>query len=97
MSPSPLRRTGVAARLALESCFRHGLQAKDGRSPVAGPGKPVGPRSGTRWHGLRAVSDFTVVYDACVLYPAPLRSLLMYLVLTDLLVAPGETKEPSRA
>ena len=27
---------------------------------------------------------FTVVYDACVLYPAPLRSLLMYLALTDL-------------
>ncbi len=26
----------------------------------------------------------TVVYDACVLYPAPLRSLLMYLALTDL-------------
>jgi predicted nucleic acid-binding protein len=30
------------------------------------------------------VSDFTVVYDACVLYPAPLRSLLMYLAVTDL-------------
>lgn len=29
-------------------------------------------------------SNFTVVYDACVLYPAPLRSLLMYLALTDL-------------
>ncbi len=26
----------------------------------------------------------TVVYDACVLYPAPLRSFLMYLALTDL-------------
>jgi hypothetical protein len=26
----------------------------------------------------------TAVYDACVLYPAPLRSLLMYLALTDL-------------
>jgi hypothetical protein len=30
------------------------------------------------------VSHFTAVYDACVLYPAPLRSLLMYLALTDL-------------
>jgi predicted nucleic acid-binding protein len=30
------------------------------------------------------VSQFTVIYDACVLYPAPLRSLLMYLALTDL-------------
>ncbi len=30
------------------------------------------------------MSHFTVVYDACVLYPAPLRSLLMYLALTDL-------------
>ena len=28
--------------------------------------------------------DFTVVYDACVLYPAPLRSLLMHLALSDL-------------
>lgn len=27
---------------------------------------------------------FTVVFDACVLYPAPLRSFLMYLALTDL-------------
>ncbi len=26
----------------------------------------------------------TVVYDACVLYPAPLRSLLMYLAMTGL-------------
>lgn len=31
-----------------------------------------------------SVSPFTVLYDACVLYPAPLRSLLMYLALTDL-------------
>ncbi|MBK8753037.1 MAG: PIN domain-containing protein [Candidatus Competibacteraceae bacterium] len=29
-------------------------------------------------------SHFTVVYDACVLYPAPLRDLLMWLALTDL-------------
>jgi len=29
-------------------------------------------------------SHFTVVYDACVLYPAPLRDLLMHLALTDL-------------
>jgi hypothetical protein len=29
-------------------------------------------------------STLTVVYDACVLYPAPLRSFLMYLALTDL-------------
>lgn len=27
---------------------------------------------------------YTVVYDACVLYPAPLRSFLMYLAVTDL-------------
>ena len=27
---------------------------------------------------------FTVVYDACVLYPAPLRDFLMRLTLTDL-------------
>ncbi len=30
------------------------------------------------------MSQFTVVYDACVLYPAPLRSFLMYLAATDL-------------
>ncbi len=29
-------------------------------------------------------SNFTVVYDACVLYPAPLHDLLMRLALTDL-------------
>lgn len=28
-------------------------------------------------------SHFTVVYDACVLYPAPLRDFLMWLALTD--------------
>lgn len=27
-------------------------------------------------------SPFTVIYDACVLYPAPLRDLLMQLALT---------------
>ncbi|QSX69368.1 MAG: hypothetical protein EZY12_06995 [Dolichospermum sp. DET69] len=32
-------------------------------------------------------SSFTVVYDACVLYPAPLRDLLMWLALTDLFQA----------
>ncbi|MEI8020135.1 MAG: PIN domain-containing protein [Schlesneria sp.] len=30
------------------------------------------------------MSQITVIYDACVLYPAPLRSLLMYLAMTDL-------------
>jgi predicted nucleic acid-binding protein len=30
------------------------------------------------------VANFTAVYDACVLYPAPLRDLLMELALTDL-------------
>ena len=30
------------------------------------------------------VSNFTAVFDACVLYPAPLRSFLMYLALTDM-------------
>lgn len=28
--------------------------------------------------------DWAVVYDSCVLYPAPLRDLLMHLALTDL-------------
>ena len=30
------------------------------------------------------MANFTVVYDANVLYPAPLRDLLMRLALTDL-------------
>lgn len=30
------------------------------------------------------MSTFTAIYDACVLYPAPLRDLLMWLALTDL-------------
>jgi len=33
------------------------------------------------------VSKFTVVYDACVLYPAPLRDALLRLALTDLFKA----------
>jgi len=31
-----------------------------------------------------SVSQLTAVFDACVLYPAPLRDLLMHLALTDL-------------
>lgn len=30
------------------------------------------------------MTNFSVIYDACVLYPAPLRDLLMHLALTDL-------------
>jgi hypothetical protein len=30
------------------------------------------------------VATLTALYDACVLYPAPLRDLLMHLALTDL-------------
>ena len=30
------------------------------------------------------MAAFTALYDACVLYPAPLRDLLMHLALTDL-------------
>ena len=30
------------------------------------------------------MTHFTAIYDACVLYPAPLRSFLMYLAQTDL-------------
>jgi hypothetical protein len=33
------------------------------------------------------VSNLTVVYDACVLYPAPLRDFLMYIAVTDLYCA----------
>ena len=30
------------------------------------------------------VSNFTAIFDACVLYPAPLRDFLMHLAMTDL-------------
>ena len=30
------------------------------------------------------MSHFTVVYDSCALYPAPLRDLLMHVAVTDL-------------
>lgn len=30
------------------------------------------------------MSNFVVLYDACVLYPAPLRDLLMNLAITDM-------------
>ena len=30
------------------------------------------------------MTNFSVLYDSCVLYPAPLRDLLMHLALTDL-------------
>ena len=30
------------------------------------------------------MSSLTAVFDACVLYPAPLRSFLMYLAMTDM-------------
>lgn len=33
------------------------------------------------------MGKLTVVYDACVLYPAPLRDFLMWLALTDLFQA----------
>jgi hypothetical protein len=33
------------------------------------------------------VAKFSVIYDACVLYPAPLRDLLMQLAVTDLFKA----------
>lgn len=33
------------------------------------------------------MANFTVVYDACVLYPAPLCDFLMWLALTDLFKA----------
>ncbi|MFM1899740.1 MAG: hypothetical protein RLZZ216_316 [Cyanobacteriota bacterium] len=39
------------------------------------------PRS---WAWATEVNRLTVIYDSCVLYPAPLRDLLMRLALTDL-------------
>ena len=38
------------------------------------------------------MTKLTVVYDACVLYPAPLRDLLMWLALTDLFQAKWSEK-----
>ena len=33
------------------------------------------------------MEKYSVIYDACVLYPAPLRDLLMYLAITNLFKA----------
>lgn len=39
------------------------------------------------WDISSPVNKFSVIYDACVLYPAPLRDILMRLALTDLFKA----------
>lgn len=44
---------------------------------------PRRPRN-SAWDTDQMSSHFTVIYDACVLYPAPLRDLLMHLALSDL-------------
>lgn len=41
------------------------------------------PRPRTSAWGIDAMAHFTALYDACVLYPAPLRDLLMRLAMTD--------------
>ena len=38
------------------------------------------------------MSNFVAVYDACVLYPAPLRDLLMHLAVSDLFRARWTTR-----
>jgi predicted nucleic acid-binding protein len=40
-------------------------------------------RRNSTW-GIRITTALTALFDACVLYPAPLRDLLMWLALTDL-------------
>ncbi len=39
---------------------------------------------GAQGHGLLKAAQLIALYDACVLYPAPLRDLLMHLALTGL-------------
>jgi hypothetical protein len=39
------------------------------------------------------VAQFSVIYDACVLYLAPLRDLLMQLALTDLGSIPNQLED----
>jgi len=41
-------------------------------------------------------SNFTVIYDACVLYPAPLRDLLMRLALTGSVPGALNGQDPRR-
>ena len=36
------------------------------------------------------MTNFSVLYDACTLYPAPLRDLLMHLAITDMYRAKGK-------
>ena len=43
------------------------------------------------------MSYFTALFDACVLYPAPLRDLLMHLALTDLFRAKWTDAIPPEA
>lgn len=50
------------------------------------------PRS---WDWATEVNRFTVLYDACILYPAPLRDLLMRLALTDLYRARWTKRTPA--
>ena len=38
------------------------------------------------------MASFTALYDACVLYPAPLRDLLMHQAMTDLFARGGRTR-----
>jgi len=40
------------------------------------------------------MSNFVAVYDACVLYPAPLRDLRMQLAVSDLFRARWTTRMP---
>lgn len=57
------------------------------RSSPASAGR-IGEAVSGRGHGvLGVVSKFTVILDACVLYPTPLRDTLMRLTLTDLFKA----------
>ena len=69
---------------------RDGFQAAERCRAAQGPRRADGEGPGTQ-HGLLTVANFTAIYDACVLYPATLRDLLMHLALADLFRPNGPT------
>ena len=77
----PHRKVGTHRRVRLEDLMSY-KQAVD-LARLKALEEALRTRSGTRI-GLLIVDQLIVVLDACVLYPAPLRSLLMYLAMTDL-------------
>ena len=77
----PFENVGTHRRVRFHDLMFFKRKTEQSRLEVAR--RVVCSRSAIRFRVL-SVSPFIVVYDACVLYPAPLRSFLMYLAMTGL-------------